>query len=58
MRTAGVYIYKDSEAPGFPTGHFTNAGFLIVGAVLIMLLRMFYIYRNKGLAAGERRWRL
>ncbi|KAI1789096.1 MFS transporter [Ganoderma leucocontextum] len=54
----GVYIYKDSEAPGFPTGHFTNAGFLIEGAVLIMALRLFYVYKNKGLAPGERKWRL
>ncbi|EJF62070.1 MFS transporter [Dichomitus squalens LYAD-421 SS1] len=54
----GVYIYKDSEAPGFPTGHFTNAGFLIEGAILIMSLRLFYVYKNKRLASGERQWRL
>ena len=54
----GVYIYKDSEAPGFPTGHFTNAGFLIAGAILIMSLRLFYVYKNRQLAPGERLWRL
>ncbi|TFY76100.1 hypothetical protein EWM64_g7910, partial [Hericium alpestre] len=26
----GVYIYKANEAPGYPTGHYTNAGFLLV----------------------------
>ncbi|KAI0370672.1 MFS transporter [Pilatotrama ljubarskyi] len=54
----GVYIYRDSEAPGFPTGHFTNAGFLLEGAVIIMSLRLFYVYKNKRLAPGERKWRL
>ncbi|KAI0702376.1 MFS transporter [Cerioporus squamosus] len=54
----GVYIYKDSEAPGFPTGHFTNAGFLLEGAIIIMSLRLFYVYKNKRLAPGERKWRL
>lgn len=55
---AGVYIYKDSEAPGFPTGHFTNAGFLFEGAIIIMSLRLFYVHKNKLLAPGERKWRL
>ncbi|KAI0739402.1 MFS transporter [Daedaleopsis nitida] len=54
----GVYIYKDSESPGFTTGHFTNAAFLIEGAVLITALRFVYVYRNKRLDPGERRWRL
>ncbi len=55
---SGVYIYKDSEAPGFPTGHFTNAGFMLEGAIIIMSLRLFYVYKNKRLAPGERKWRL
>ncbi|KAI0660270.1 MFS transporter [Cubamyces menziesii] len=46
----GVYIYQDSEAPGFPTGHFTNAGFLLEGAVIVMCLRR--------LGPHEREWRL
>ncbi|KAI8995263.1 MFS transporter [Trametes punicea] len=54
----GVYIYKDSEAPGFPTGHFTNAGFLWEGAAVVIALRLFYVYRNKQLSPGERDWRL
>lgn len=58
IRVTGVYIYKDSEAPGFPTGHFTNAGFLIGGAILIASLRFVYVYRNKRLGPGERQWRL
>ncbi|KAH9933988.1 MFS transporter [Epithele typhae] len=54
----GVYIYKDSEAPSFPTGHFTNAGFLLEGAVLIAALRVFYVRRNGKLSYGARAWRL
>jgi hypothetical protein len=54
----GVYIYKASEAPGYPTGHFTNAGFLILGAILTLLLRYIYVKRNKQLEDGERMWQL
>ncbi|KAI0773194.1 MFS transporter [Trametes elegans] len=54
----GVYIYKDSEEPGFPTGHFTNAGFLLEGAGLLLSLRFFYVSRNKRLGPDERKWRL
>ena len=54
----GVYIYKANESPGYPTGHYTNAGFLIVGALTVVGLRIMYIRRNKRLGPDERRWRL
>ena len=54
----GVYIFKTSEAPGYPTGHYTNAAFLIEGALVVILLRWIYIRRNKALLPGERPWRL
>ncbi len=55
---AGIYIYKANESPGYPTGHYTNAGFLLVGALSSLGLRMMYIRRNKRLEAGAREWRL
>lgn len=56
--STGVYIFKASEAPGYPTGHFTNAAFLLEGALVVLILRWIYIRRNKALAPGERVWRL
>ena len=53
-----MYIYKANESPGYPTGHYTNAGFLLVGACTVMGLRVMYVRRNKRLAPGEREWRL
>ncbi|KAI1789075.1 MFS transporter [Ganoderma leucocontextum] len=54
----GVYIYKANESPGYPTGHYTNACFLLVGAFAVLGLRVMYIQRNKRLEPGARRWRL
>ncbi|KAI0084559.1 MFS transporter [Irpex rosettiformis] len=54
----GVFIYKPSEAPGYPTGHFTIGGFLIAGAVVVLVLRYIYVTRNLRLAEGERKWEL
>ncbi|KAI0702372.1 MFS transporter [Cerioporus squamosus] len=54
----GIYIYKANESPGYPTGHYTNAGFLLVGAASVVGMRIMYIRRNKRLAPGERKWRL
>ncbi|KAI0084560.1 MFS transporter [Irpex rosettiformis] len=54
----GVYIFKASEAPGYPTGHYTNAGFLIVGAMVGLVLRYIYVRRNSRLTEGERKWQL
>ncbi|KAM5540145.1 hypothetical protein V8D89_006285 [Ganoderma adspersum] len=54
----GVYIYKANESPGYPTGHYTNAGFLLVGALAVLSLRVMYVQRNKRLEPGARRWRL
>ncbi|KAI0821745.1 MFS transporter [Trametes gibbosa] len=54
----GVYIYKSNESPGYPTGHYVNAGFLLLGAMSVMGLRAMYIQRNKCLSPDERRWRL
>ncbi|KAI0804655.1 MFS transporter [Irpex lacteus] len=54
----GVYIFKTSEAPGYPTGHYTNAAFLIEGAIVVLILRYVYVRRNQRLEEGERRWQL
>ncbi|KAI0780133.1 MFS general substrate transporter [Fomes fomentarius] len=54
----GIFIYKSSETPGFPTGHYTNAGFMFSGALAGLVLRNVYTRRNRKLAAGEPRWRL
>ncbi|KAH8105235.1 MFS transporter [Cristinia sonorae] len=54
----GVYIFKATEAPGYRTGHFTNAAFLVLGASTVLVLRTIYIQRNKALGPEERRWRL
>ncbi|OJT06332.1 hypothetical protein TRAPUB_2794 [Trametes pubescens] len=53
----GTFIYKASEAPAFPTGHYTNAGFMFVGALLALGLRSFYVRRNRALPLGEPKWR-
>ncbi|KAI0355551.1 MFS general substrate transporter [Trametes cingulata] len=54
----GTFVYKSSEAPAFPTGHYSNAGFMFAGALIALGLRWFYVRRNRTLAAGEPRWRL
>lgn len=54
----GVYIFKSSEAPGYPTGHFTNAAFLIEGAMVVLVLRAIYKHRNKTLPEHEKPWQL
>ncbi|KAA1470856.1 MFS general substrate transporter [Dentipellis sp. KUC8613] len=53
----GVYIYKGDEAPGYPTGHFTNAGALLVCTAVTLFLKVVYTRRNRHLTAGERPWR-
>ncbi|KAI0314574.1 MFS general substrate transporter [Amylostereum chailletii] len=54
----GVYIYKTSEAPGYPTGHYTNAGFCLLGTLIVIILRYVYVRRNRALSPGNRPWRL
>ena len=54
----GVYIYKKAEAPGYPTGHYTNAGFCISGTVVVLILRTIYVRRNKVLGPDDKLWRL
>ncbi|RPD74212.1 MFS general substrate transporter [Lentinus tigrinus ALCF2SS1-7] len=54
----GIFIYKSSESPGFPTGHYTNAGFMFSGAIAGLVLRCVYARRNRKLASGEPRWRM
>lgn len=54
----GVYIYKSSEEPGYPTGHFTNAAFLLLAAAVVLILRYTYIRRNRALAPSQRKWEL
>ncbi|KAM0459785.1 hypothetical protein ACHAPV_000036 [Trichoderma viride] len=52
----GVWIYKADEAKkGYPTGHWTNAGFLLFLTFVCLGLRVFYWRKNKALVAhGER----
>ncbi|KIP07855.1 hypothetical protein PHLGIDRAFT_117727 [Phlebiopsis gigantea 11061_1 CR5-6] len=54
----GVWTFKPSEAPGYPTGLFTNAAFLLAGSALILGLQAIYVRRNKALQAGEKNWEL
>ena len=54
----GLFIFKDSESPGFPTGHSTIAGFMFLGAALGVVLRRVYTSRNRKVSPGEQRWRL
>ncbi|PWY64772.1 MFS transporter [Aspergillus heteromorphus CBS 117.55] len=44
----GVWIYKsDEEKKGYPTGHWTNAGLLLMVTVGCILLRVYYGWRNR-----------
>ncbi|KAF5391084.1 hypothetical protein D9757_003136 [Collybiopsis confluens] len=54
----GVYIYKANEAPGYKTGHFTNAAFSLLGTVLCLVLRAVYVRWNLKLGPNERKWRV
>ncbi|RDA86852.1 hypothetical protein CP532_1413 [Ophiocordyceps camponoti-leonardi (nom. inval.)] len=50
----GIWAYNPSEASiGYPTGHWTNAGFLLLVTVLTLALRAFYGRENKRLTADE-----
>ncbi|KAK0239389.1 MFS transporter [Armillaria nabsnona] len=52
----GIFIYKSSEAPGYPTGHFTNGAVMLVGAVGVGILRIIYKRRNRELGVGQSPW--
>ncbi|KAK0435393.1 MFS transporter [Armillaria borealis] len=52
----GVYIYKPREAPGYPTGHYTNEAVLLVGAACVQLLRWIYQRMNRYLDVGQHPW--
>ncbi|KAK0496669.1 MFS transporter [Armillaria luteobubalina] len=52
----GMFIYKSAEAPGYPTGNFTNGAVLFAGAICIGVLKVIYKKRNRGLAVGECPW--
>ncbi|TFY81193.1 hypothetical protein EWM64_g2819 [Hericium alpestre] len=54
----GVFIYKPDEAPGYPTGHFTNAAVMFEGAPVVLLLIWIYSRCNRRLAPGEPTWKL
>ncbi|KAK1227082.1 hypothetical protein PQX77_009915 [Marasmius sp. AFHP31] len=54
----GVYIYKAEEAPAYRTGHYTNAGFALLGAVLVIWLRWVYKRRNRNRAGEGIEWKL
>ncbi|KAL1878101.1 hypothetical protein VTK73DRAFT_8062 [Phialemonium thermophilum] len=46
----GVWIYKADEAKkGYPTGHWTNAGLLLMVCVSCTLMHCYYVWRNKKL---------
>ena len=53
-----MYIFKAAEAPGYRTGHYTNAAFLLLGALVVLALRAVYARRNARLLPGARAWRL
>lgn len=57
---SGVFIFKSSEAPGYPTGYFTNGAFQILGGLGVLLLRAIYVRRNCQIAGKEGipKWRL
>ncbi|KAK0442028.1 MFS general substrate transporter [Desarmillaria tabescens] len=55
-QVVGIFIYRPSEAPGYPTGHYTNAALLFTGAIGTQVLRMIYTKRNRHLAVGESPW--
>lgn len=51
----GVFIYKHSEAKkGYPTGHWANAGFLLVVVTVSICLRVWYGWKNKKLEKEAR----
>ena len=58
IQLQGLYIYKPSEAPGYPTGHFTIAGFLFAGVLATLGLRFIYVRRNSKLEESQRLWEL
>lgn len=54
----GIWIYKPNEKTrGYPTGHWTNAGFMVVVVLATLLLRVYYVRQNRRLA-GEGKARL
>ncbi|KAH7096212.1 major facilitator superfamily domain-containing protein [Auriculariales sp. MPI-PUGE-AT-0066] len=58
----GVWIYKASEAQrGFPTGHWTNAGLLLMVACICLGLHLWYVRMNRKIlqaGKGERLYKL
>ncbi|KAK0239390.1 MFS general substrate transporter [Armillaria nabsnona] len=52
----GMFICKSAEAPGYPTGHFTNGAVLFAGTICLGALRVIYKKRNRGLAVEECPW--
>lgn len=58
----GVWIYQEDEKlAGYPTGHWTNVGMMLAGAVLILGLRWWYRKDNKRIwreGCREKLWKL
>ncbi|KAI9060267.1 MFS general substrate transporter [Trametes sanguinea] len=52
----GSFIYKSSESPAFPTGHYTNAGFMVAGAIGSIGLEEGERRKPKGGGAGPDRY--
>lgn len=51
----GVWIYKANEAKtGYGTGHWTNAGLLLMVVVACVFLRLYYGWRNKKILRANR----
>ncbi|KAJ5973035.1 uncharacterized protein N7479_002953 [Penicillium vulpinum] len=53
----GVWIYKSDQAKkGFPTGHWTNAGLLLLASVVCVALRLYYGWLNRRFPQGQIRY--
>lgn len=52
----GVWIYKANEKEkGYPTGHWSNAGFMLLVASVSFGLRLWYGWKNKKMLAEAAR---
>ncbi|KAK0442031.1 MFS general substrate transporter [Desarmillaria tabescens] len=55
-QVVGIFIYRSSEAPGYRSGHYTDAAIMFFCAVCTQLLRTIYKWRNKKQQNGENPW--
>ncbi|KDQ16604.1 hypothetical protein BOTBODRAFT_129478 [Botryobasidium botryosum FD-172 SS1] len=52
-QVVGTWIYRQSDAPRYRSGHLINFAVLLFGAVVVQGLRLYYVWKNKRLAAGQ-----